>query len=247
LRLEVAGFRDSNVFGYYLLSNPGVRVPLFAGLDGPGMTATFNPAGPFAFYLQNSGGVFTSQNNLNFGLFSQDPASPTLASNLLQYWVGVEDKPVPAGPYTTPFLPGVDADYNDVLVSMQAAPPVGCTLTQGGYKNNFNSKLLNSPGFLLGTRFYSASELNQIIQNNSVKGNGLISLAHQLITAKLNIFYGAEAPQSVLNAITAADALIGSLVVPPIGTGYLAPSSTSALTSTLDNFNNGLIGPGHCK
>ena len=250
LRLEVAGFRDINVFGYYLLSNPGVLVPLFAGSDLPGTTASFTPAGPFAFYLQNPGGVFRSQTNLNFALFSQDPASPTLASNLLHYWVGVEDKPVPAGPYTTPFLPNVDADYNDALISMQVAPPDtgrGCTLTQGGYKNHFNSKLLNSPGFVLGTKFYSATQLNQILQNNSVRGNGLISLSHQLITAKLNIFYGASAPQSVVTAIVAADALIGALVVPPIGSGYLAPASTSALTKTLDNFNNGLIGPGHCK
>jgi len=251
LRLEVAGFRDVNTFGYYLLSNPGVLIPLFTGPDGPGATNAFTPTGPFAFYLQNGNGIlFTSQNNLNFVLLSQDPSAPTLASNLLHYWIGVEDRPVPPGPYTTSFLPnGIDADYNDMLISIEvASSATGCTLTQGGYKNNFNSKLLNSPGFILGTRFYTPSELNQIIQNNAVKGNGLTSLAHQLITAKLNIFYGAVPPATVLNAITAADALIGSLIVPPLaGAGFLSPDQTSALTTTLDNFNNGLIGPPHCQ
>jgi hypothetical protein len=47
-------------------------------------------------------------------------------------------------------------------------------------------------------------------------------------------------------AIDAADALVGSRVVPPVGSGYLAPSSTSALNTALTNFNEGLTGPEHC-
>jgi len=35
-------------------------------------------------------------------------------------------------------------------------------------------------------------------------------------------------------------------VVPPIGGGYLNPSDTSGLTQTLDDYNNGVTGPGHC-
>jgi hypothetical protein len=41
--------------------------------------------------------------------------------------------------------------------------------------------------------------------------------------------------------------MIGALVVPPVGTGYLLPSQTSSLTSTLDAFNNGRLGPPHCQ
>jgi len=51
----------------------------------------------------------------------------------------------------------------------------------------------------------------------------------------------------VAAAIASADALIGGLVIPPVGSGSLASSATSALTSALDNFNQGLIGPGHCQ
>ena len=124
----------------------------------------------------------------------------------------------------------------------------GCTLTQGGYTNHFNSKVLNlpAPNIQLGNRSYTNSEINDILQNTAVKGNGLISLANQLITAKLNIRYGASAPAEVLAAIVAADALIANLVVPPVGSGYLSPSITSNLTTILDNFNNGVTGPGHC-
>jgi hypothetical protein len=130
-----------------------------------------------------------------------------------------------------------------------------CTYTQGYWKthgpvptgNNDNEwpASVLSGGMLLGTVNYPAAQLQSIF-DTPVAGNGLISLAHQLITAKLNIANGASAPTAVTDAIAAADALIGTLVVPPGGSGYLAPSATSALTTTLDNYNNGLIGPGHC-
>jgi hypothetical protein len=91
---------------------------------------------------------------------------------------------------------------------------------------------------------YSKAQLLAIL-DESVQGNGLVSLAHQLIAAKLNIAQGAD-PSAASAAIASADAMIGSLVIPPIGSGYLDPSQTSATTQTLDDYNNGIIGPGHC-
>lgn len=114
-------------------------------------------------------------------------------------------------------------------------PATGCTLTQGGYKNHFNSKILP---LTLGSVSYTAAQINDILQNNAIKGNGLLSLAHQLITAKLNIIYGAAPDQATQQAILNADALIGSLVVPPVGSGTLSTSATSSLVSILDAFNN---------
>lgn len=115
------------------------------------------------------------------------------------------------------------------------SPATGCTLTQGGYKNHFNSKILP---LTLGSVSYTASQINDILQNNAIKGNGLLSLAHQLITAKLNIIYGAGPDATTQQAILTADALIGSLVVPPVGSGTLSTSATSGLGSILDAFNN---------
>jgi len=67
-----------------------------------------------------------------------------------------------------------------------------------------------------------------------------------LIAAKLNIAGGAD-DSAIASAVAAADALIGGLVVPPVGTGSLPNSSTSGLTGTLTSYNEGTIGPGHCE
>lgn len=137
-----------------------------------------------------------------------------------------------------------------------------CTLTQGYWKTHGaagpgSEKIYDSDNNLigyidewpvtsltLGTVTYTETQL-QAIFDQSAAGNGLIALAHQLIAAKLNIANGAD-DTDVAAAITAADALIGSLIVPPIGSGYLSPSATSALITTLTNYNEGTIGPGHC-
>jgi hypothetical protein len=62
----------------------------------------------------------------------------------------------------------------------------------------------------------------------------------------LNVANGADVT-AIASAINDADALIGSLVVPPIGSGSLNPSATSTLIAALTSFNEGLIGPGHCQ
>lgn len=118
-----------------------------------------------------------------------------------------------------------------------------CTYTQGYWKNHTEVWPVGS--LTLGSVNYNAAQL-LLIFNQPAAGNGLVSLAHQLIAAKLNIANGATAPAAVLLAINQADALIGSRVAPPIGGGSLTPGSTSALTNSLDQFNNGVTGPGHC-
>ena len=123
--------------------------------------------------------------------------------------------------------------------------PQGCTRTQGFYKNKPEEWAVTS--LTLGNVSYTQTQLLAILRT-PVRGNGLISLAHQLIAAKLNAAAGTTVPASVATAIAAADALIGGLVVPPVGNGSLPTSSTSSLTSTLDAYNNGLTpgGPPHC-
>jgi len=131
----------------------------------------------------------------------------------------------------------------------------GCTFTQGYWKTHGPSPTgqnqnewppaILSGGMTLGTVNYTAAQLQSIF-DTPAQGNGLISLAHQLIAAKLNIANGASTTAAVDNAIINADALIGNKVVPPVGSGSLPPSSTSVLTNTLTSYNEGAIGPGHC-
>ncbi len=141
----------------------------------------------------------------------------------------------------------LDADASDASATVRATTLLrsqqDCTYTQGYWKNH--TSVWPVGNLTLGTVNYTAAQLLQIF-NQPAMGNGLISLAHQLIAAKLNIAQGAIAPAATLLAISQADALIGGLVAPPIGAGSLAPASTSGLTTTLDNFNQGITGPGHC-
>jgi len=147
--------------------------------------------------------------------------------------------------YFTAF--GLDENGNpasdlSATVSASTTANTNCTYTQGYWKNHEEAWPVSS--LTLGTVSYTASELDDIL-GQSVQGNGLVSLAHQLIAALLNIAGGAD-PTAAQDAIDDANALIGSLVVPPIGSGELDPDDTSSLTQTLDDYNNGVIGPGHC-
>jgi hypothetical protein len=127
-----------------------------------------------------------------------------------------------------------------------------CTFTQGYWKTHGPAGCNPSGGLnvwpvtslTLGTVTYTASQLCSIF-NTPAAGNGLIALAHQLIAAKLNVAAGADAT-AVASYIAAADSLIGGLVIPPVGSGSLAPSATSTLTGNLAGYNEGAIGPGHC-
>src|SRR6185503_5119844 len=110
-----------------------------------------------------------------------------------------------------------------------AGESADCALTQGYWKNHASAWDVTM--LSLGNVSYTQDELLAIFRT-PVRGNGLISLAHQLIAAKLNVANGADASGV---DIAGADALIGDLVVPPIGDGYLAPGSTSGLVGELDD------------
>jgi hypothetical protein len=117
-----------------------------------------------------------------------------------------------------------------------------CLRTQGYWKNHASAWPVTT--LTLGTVSYTQAELLSIL-NTPAQGNGLIFLAHQLIATKLNIAAGASGA-AISATVVAADALIGSLVIPPVGAGYLTPSSASGLTNTMDDYNNGELGSDPC-
>ena len=137
---------------------------------------------------------------------------------------------------------GRPASPASVTLVARTTQSTNCTYTQGFWKNHKN--VWPTASVDLGGVTYNKEQLCDIF-DTSVKGNGLVSLAHQLIAAKLNFANGASSPAAE-SAMNDADALIGALLVPPIGGGYLHPSLVSTLAQTLDDFNNGIIGPGHC-
>jgi hypothetical protein len=144
------------------------------------------------------------------------------------------------------FAPGSTGTFGaSNTITCATLPCVGspCTYTQGYWRNHPDAWPVTS--LTLGTVTYQAGELMAIL-DNPAQGNGLVILAHQLIATKLNIASGAD-PSAIQQTVTDADSMIGGLMVPPIGNGYLPPDQTSNLTETLTEYNEGTIGPGHCN
>jgi hypothetical protein len=68
---------------------------------------------------------------------------------------------------------------------------------------------------------------------------------HQYIAAKLNILNGADSTTAVDVAITYAETFFTGRAPTPAPTGSLR-TQVLARATTLDNYNNGITGPGHC-
>lgn len=144
MTVEVAGYRGTNVLGYYTVDSNGVRsfntgTVIYNGSDGAGATETITipPGTTFGFFVCSNAGSFAGCNASNimfsgseyspqflglttptagkFALFSENPTNPNGSSSISKYWVGVED------------TAGLDAtehwgDYNDMIFSATVVP-----------------------------------------------------------------------------------------------------------------------------
>src|SRR4030095_15558957 len=113
-------------------------------------------------------------------------------------------------------------------------PTVAGCVQEPGYWKNHEQWPVNQ--LQLGNRTYNRQELQSVLRQ-SPRGNSLVQLAHQEIAAKLNIANGAEG-SCVQPTLAAADALIGNLVIPPVGNGYLRPNG---YTRDLTLYNEGAL------
>ena len=140
-----------------------------------------------------------------------------------------------------------DADGNaasafSATIDAYTSANIDCNRTPGYWKNHKEAWPVD--GLTLGGVMYTKAQLCDIL-DTSVRGNGLVSLAHQLIAAKLNVARGnTSVPSSVLDS---CDGVVQGLVIPPVGEGYLAPGTTSGFTQVLDDFNNGIIWEDNCS
>jgi hypothetical protein len=122
----------------------------------------------------------------------------------------------------------------------------GCTYTQGRWKNK-NSATTAQYDFDGGTNN------GLTVLQTAPKGNPYYILAHQYIAAALNVAAGASmdnggagTADDVLAAFQAATAYFA---VASAGTPLPSPytkDQVTALAAILDQYNNGLLGPGHC-
>jgi hypothetical protein len=131
---------------------------------------------------------------------------------------------------------------------------VGCTLTPGYWKTHskygpapYDSTWDlkdggDAPFFETGYSYY------EMLWTDSNGGNAYIILAHAYIAAELNVSNGASIPNEVIEAWEQAGELLvmyqGDMSIPKN-----SPDRAVAiqLAEILDDYNNGLIGPGHCS
>jgi len=119
-------------------------------------------------------------------------------------------------------------------------PPGGCSYTQGFWKTHPEAWPVDQ--LTLGNVVYTKAQLLDIF-NASPKGDKTLILAHQLIAAKLNVANGAD-DTDIASTISAADAWL--IANGPVGNGNKDWNGGETLSNTLDAYNNGEIGPGHC-
>jgi hypothetical protein len=200
-----------------------------------------------------AGGTFVS------GGYNHTGIDPTHGNPLLPSrpnWSGISNGGAGGFQTTVVNLPAAAAGQNIVLrwrmgsddsvshegwrvdtVSISDCNPTPCVRGQGYWKNHPDQWPVTQ--LQLGNVVYSQEELLSIL-HQPVRGNGLVLLTHQEIAAKLNIANGADG-SCIEQTLADADALIGDLLVPPVGTGYLRPRDVSALADILDDYNEGAL------
>jgi len=137
----------------------------------------------------------------------------------------------------------------------------GCTYTLGYWKNHCGfgpqpdlvtrylpiwlGTLNNGKTFKVDTAKKAYDILSQKVYGNS--SNGITKLYAQLLAAKLNIKNGAEG-SAVASTIAAADSFLSSYNYQDWNKlNYSQKSQVLTWHNTLDKYNNGIIGPGHCQ
>jgi hypothetical protein len=112
----------------------------------------------------------------------------------------------------------------------------GCTLTQGYWKTHPEKW---TGAFTPTTNFYTSGKTYLQVLQTPANGDAYYILAYQFIAAQLNIAAGASSTAAVDAAIAGAK-------------NYYTGTATSrtqllAWAATLESYNSGLIGPGHCS
>lgn len=142
------------------------------------------------------------------------------------------------------------SDSWDVAV-MVACGEESCTLSQGYWKTHAKpgpapyddtwaklSKGSNALFFKSGKTWYQ-------VFWTAPAGNAYYILAHQYMAAKLNILGGASTTPAVVAALADAKSIFAA-VTPGSWSGAYSKAHLIGLAKTLDKYNKGLIGPGHC-
>jgi hypothetical protein len=140
-----------------------------------------------------------------------------------------------------------DTGWSEWTVDINV-PCGGCSLTPGYWKthSSFGPAPYDSTWALIGenTAFYLSGKSWYGALWTAPQGNAYYILAHAYIAARLNQLNGADV--SVISSQMASATTFFESVTPTTPLSKTARQQVLAWATALDNYNNGLIGPGHC-
>lgn len=138
-------------------------------------------------------------------------------------------------------------------------PCKGCSLTIGYWKTHAGfgpqadmvtrllPQWLGTPSTGKSVQVTTAAQAVTLLEKSADASNGINKLYAQLLGAKLNIKNGADG-SAVAKAIADADKLLALYNANDWKSlSKSQQSDVNKLATTFDNYNNGLIGPGHCS
>jgi hypothetical protein len=142
------------------------------------------------------------------------------------------------------------SDSHDVNVHIPCG--CACTLTQGYWKTHSSYgpapydaawETLTSGA---DTTFFKSGLTYYEMFWEAPAGNFYFNLAHQYAAAELNLLNGSMAPPTVKAAMNGAKMLFNAQGMGDTTFTAAEKKKAAAWTTTIDNYNNGLTGPGHC-
>lgn len=145
-------------------------------------------------------------------------------------------------------------DSSSWIVNVDVPCETGCTLTPGYWKTHsmYGPAPYDETWALIGedTPFFLSGKSYYNVLWTAPGGNAYYILAHAYIAAELNFLNGAAATPEVQTAFDTATGLFNTYT--PAQIAALRGNSPVrqqfiALAELLDDYNNGLIGPGHCS
>lgn len=118
-----------------------------------------------------------------------------------------------------------------------------CTFTQGYWKNHHaDARGRRGIAWPVDESTALCGQTWLDILNTPTRGDSWYILAHQWIASSLNVADGASVPAEVADALDAGEALLATCSV-----NGQDRADAIALAELLDDYNNGLIGEGHCE
>jgi hypothetical protein len=145
------------------------------------------------------------------------------------------------------------------VVNIDVPCEEGCTLTPGYWKTHseFGPAPYDDTWAMLSNGastmfFLSGQTYYEVLWTSPSGGNAYYILAHAYIAAQLNVLNGASIPGDVLTAWNQATALFQAHTPAYVATltgrtGSALRAQFLRLATILDDYNNGITGPGHCS